>query len=201
MIDIKKAEFVTSAVNSSQYPRDEFSHVAMVGKSNVGKSSLINAITNRNKLARVSSQPGKTRLINFFLINDAFYLVDLPGYGFARVSKTEKEKWGVMINEYLEKTPNLKCMILILDIRHDPTAEDKQMAEWIRYYQVPVVLAVSKSDKLGKTRVKPQAAKIRKQLGFSGDIPVVPYSAVTKQGVEELLEKLDRYIIPPPPQD
>lgn len=106
-----------------------------------------------------------------------------------------------MINEYLEKTPNLKCMILILDIRHDPTAEDKQMAEWIRYYQVPVVLAVSKSDKLGKTRVKPQAAKIRKQLGFSGDIPVVPYSAVTKQGVEELLEKLDRYIIPPPPQD
>lgn len=193
-MEIKKAEFTTSAVNASQYPGDILPHIAMVGKSNVGKSSLINAMTNRTKLARVSGQPGKTRLINFFLVNDSFYLVDLPGYGFARVSKSEKESWGSMINDYFKKAAHLKCIILIIDIRHDPTAEDMQMAEWIRYYQVPVLLAASKSDKLGKTRIKPQAARIRKQLGFTGDVPVIPYSAVSKQGMEDLLQQLDHYL-------
>ena len=193
---IKKAEFVKSAVNASQYPQDELPHFAMVGKSNVGKSSLINALTNQNKLAKISSQPGKTRLINFFLINDSFYLVDLPGYGFAKVSQAEKTGWGNMINEYLEKSPQLKCLIMLLDIRHDPTADDRQMAEWIRYYQVPVILAASKSDKLGKTRIKPQAVKLRKQLGFDDSVPIIPYSAVSKSGIEELLSALDSYLQP-----
>jgi len=193
---IKKAEFVKSAVNASQYPQDELPHFAMVGKSNVGKSSLINALTNQNKLAKISSQPGKTRLINFFLINDSFYLVDLPGYGFAKVSQAEKMGWGNMINEYLEKSPQLKCLIMLLDIRHDPTADDRQMAEWIRYYQVPVILAASKSDKLGKTRIKPQAVKLRKQLGFDDSVPIIPYSAVSKSGIEELLSALDSYLQP-----
>ena len=193
-MEIKKAEFETSAVNAAQYPQNDYPHVAMVGKSNVGKSSLINAMTNRNKLARVSGQPGKTRLINFFRINDTFYLVDLPGYGFARVAGPEKERWGAMINEYLKKVPRLKCMILIVDIRHDPTAEDRQMAEWIRYYRIPVLLAVSKSDKLGKTRVKPRAAQIRRQLGFSDEVPVISYSAVSGYGMEDLLNQLDIFL-------
>ncbi|HHY83513.1 MAG TPA: YihA family ribosome biogenesis GTP-binding protein [Clostridiales bacterium] len=191
---IRKAEFVKSAANASQYPQDGLPHFAMVGKSNVGKSSLINALTNNSKLAKISSQPGKTRLINFFLVNDSFYLVDLPGYGFARVSQNEKAAWGKMINEYFEKAAPINCLIMILDIRHDPTADDKQMAEWIRYYQMPVILAASKSDKLGKTRIKPQAVQLRKQLGFSEDIPIVPYSAVSKTGLEELLILMDDYL-------
>lgn len=193
-MEITKAEFITSAVNAAGYPQDELPHIAMVGKSNVGKSSLINGLTNRSKLARVSGQPGKTRLINYFLINDRFYLVDLPGYGFARVSKVEKEKWGGMMNEYFADTSQLKCIILIVDIRHNPTAEDKQMAEWIQYYRIPVLLAASKSDKLGKTRIRPQIAQVRKQLGLSEKVPVVPYSAVSRQGLRELLEQLDTFL-------
>jgi GTP-binding protein len=193
-MEIKKAEFVTSAVNAAGYPQDDLPHIAMVGKSNVGKSSLINALTNRSKLARVSGTPGKTRLINFFLINDRFYLVDLPGYGFARVSRTEKEKWGGMMNEYFEDTSRLKCIILIVDIRHNPTEEDKQMAKWIQYYRIPVLLAASKADKLGKTRIKAQIVTVRKLLGFSDKVPIVSYSAVTRQGLKDLLEQLDTFL-------
>lgn len=193
-MEIRKAEFITSAVNVAGYPQDDLPHIAMVGKSNVGKSSLINGLTNQSKLARVSRQPGKTRLINFFRINDSFYLVDLPGYGFARVSKAEKEKWGVMINEYLEKTARLKGIIMIADIRHNPTAEDKQMAEWIQYYGIPVILVASKIDKLAKTRIKPQAAQLRKQLGFSDIVPIIPCSVVTKQGLQELSEQMGSYL-------
>ena len=193
-MEIKKAEFVTSVVKTSAYPQDELPHIAIVGKSNVGKSSLINAMTNQNKLARVSRQPGKTRLINFFLINDKFYLVDLPGYGYARVSKAEQESWGSMMDEYFKLASPLKCIILIVDIRHKPTAEDKQMVEWIKYYRIPVLVVASKADKLGKTRIKPQAAQLRKQLGFSHQVPVVPCSVVSKQGLLELLAELDAYL-------
>lgn len=193
-MDIKKAEFITSAVNATGYPHDGLPQIAMVGKSNVGKSSLINGLTNQNKLARVSGQPGKTRLINFFLINDRFYLVDLPGYGFARVSKSEKKKWGAMMDEYFAKASQLKCIIMIVDIRHKPTAEDKQMAEWIQYHKIPVLLVASKADKLGKTRIKPQAALVRKQLGFSDKVHIVPCSVVSKQGIIELLEHMDSFL-------
>ncbi|MGI6538660.1 MAG: ribosome biogenesis GTP-binding protein YihA/YsxC [Caldicoprobacterales bacterium] len=191
---IKKAEFITSAINTSGYPKDGLSHIAMVGKSNVGKSSLINALTNQKNLARVSGQPGKTKLINFFLINDNFYLVDLPGYGYARVPKAEQKQWAKMINEYFNKANSLKLIIMVIDIRHDPTLEDKQMAEWIRYYDIPVVLVASKSDKLGKTRIKPQAEKLRLLLGFSKEIPIIPCSVLTKKGIMELLNQLEVFL-------
>jgi len=194
---IKKAEFITSAVYAAEYPKDELPHIAMVGRSNVGKSSLINGLTRQKDLAKVSSQPGKTKMINFFLIDDSFYLVDLPGYGFARVSKGEKEKWGAMIEEYFSKSSNLKLIIMIVDIRHNPTSDDIQMAEWIRYNGIPVALVASKADKLGKTRIKPQAALIKKQLGFSNNVPIIPCSVITKQGLNELLLQLDSCVYSP----
>lgn len=192
-MEIKKTEFITSAVSYGQYPQDLRNQIAIVGKSNVGKSSLINAMANHNKLAKVSSQPGKTRLINFFLINEDFYLVDLPGYGFARVSHGEKESWGAMINEYFVKAHQLQAIILVVDIRHSPTRDDLQMAEWIRHYRIPVIIAASKADKLGKTRVKPQAATVLKELGFNKEVSIIPYSAISKQGIEDILSSLDEY--------
>lgn len=187
---ILQAEFVTSAANPSGYPADGLPWCAMVGKSNVGKSSLINSLSNNRKLARISAQPGKTRLVNFYLMNQSFYLVDLPGYGFARVSKEEQRKWGPMMQEFFARAAPLSVITLIVDIRHDPTAEDMQMASWIRHYNIPVILAASKADKLGKTRRKPQCAQIRSKLGFPADTPMAPYSAVSGQGMEDLLEAL-----------
>lgn len=189
-IIIKQAEFVGSAVEATQYPSDGLPLCAMVGKSNVGKSSLINSLVHNRKLARTSGQPGKTRLVNFYRINSAFYLVDLPGYGFAKVSKVEQEKWGTMMKDFFEKSVGLFAIILILDIRHSPTTEDRQVAEWIRHYGIPVLLAASKADKLGKTRLKPQCSQIRSQLGFSEETPIIPYSAVNRRGIEELLMAL-----------
>ncbi len=190
-MEIKKAKFITSAVKPSQYPDDNLPMVAMVGKSNVGKSSLINVLCNNFKLARVSGTPGKTRLVNFFLINEEFYLVDLPGYGFARVSKTEQSSWGKMMEDFFTKAVALKGIILIVDIRHNPTAEDMQMAEWIRYYNVPVVVVASKSDKVGKTKIKPLLKSIKEKLGFDNHVNVVPYSSLTRYGIEDVKDAIE----------
>lgn len=193
---IQKAEFITSAVEPDQYPTDHLPYVALVGKSNVGKSSMINTITNNNKLAKTSSQPGKTRLVNFYKINDAFYLVDLPGYGFARVSKKEKIKWANMIETFLT-TPNLLGIVQLVDIRHNPTSDDMTMINWIKHFNMPLIVLATKADKLGKTRIKPQINKIRKQLELSSEIPLIPFSSETGYGKEDVLEALDQLFTNP----
>ncbi|NLN40701.1 MAG: YihA family ribosome biogenesis GTP-binding protein [Clostridiales bacterium] len=192
-MEILKAEFITSAVEPEQYPTDHLPYVALVGKSNVGKSSMINTITNRTKLAKTSSQPGKTRLVNFYKINDNFYLVDLPGYGFARVSKKEKIKWANMIETFLA-TPNLVGIIHLVDIRHDPTSDDRTMINWIKHFNIPLIVLATKADKLGKTRIKPQINKIQKQLELSTDIPLIPFSSETGYGKEEVLKALGQLV-------
>jgi len=191
---IKKAEFITSAVKKEQYPKENLPCIAMVGKSNVGKSSIINALTNNSKLARTSSQPGKTRLVNFYKINDSFYIVDLPGYGFAKVSQIEKKKWGEMVESFLTSDMNLVSIIHVVDIRHDPTVDDIQMAEWIQHYQIPVIILANKADKLGKTRWKPQMNQIRKCLNLSPDVPILPFSAQNKTGLDSLIDYMEKFV-------
>ncbi len=184
---IKQAAFITSVGLGSAYPEPSPAgmEIAMVGKSNVGKSSLINSLCNNRKLAKVSSSPGKTRLINFFLINQAFYLVDLPGYGFAKAPKAEQQKWGQLIEAYLS-SGRLRHIFLLLDIRHGPTAEDKQMFQWILYYGIPFTLVATKADKLPRHKRAPGAREAARLLGAPP--AALPYSSETREGRAELLE-------------
>ena len=190
---IKKAEFFTSAGAGSAYPAPIQSEIAIVGRSNVGKSSLINHLCGNKKLARTSQTPGKTRVINFYLINDSFFLVDLPGYGFAKASKTEQAKWGSLMEQYLSDG-RVKHIFLLLDIRHEPTAEDRQMYEWIVYYGVPFTLIATKADKIAKTKRKHAAELVAKQLGAAPY--AIPYSVETGDGKEKLLETVGQIVQP-----
>ena len=183
---IKKAVFETSVGLGGTYPESGV-QIAMVGKSNVGKSSLINSLCNNFKLARISASPGKTRLINFFRINDSFHLVDLPGYGFAKAPKTEKEKWGQLMEDYLS-SGRLTHIFMLIDIRHAPTAEDKQMFEWIIYYGVPFTLIATKSDKLARSK-RQQAANIAAKL-LGAPPYAIPYSSENAEGREEVLKRI-----------
>lgn len=184
------------AVAPEQYPADIRPEVAFVGRSNVGKSSLINALMNRKALARVSGQPGKTRTINFYNIDNAMYFVDLPGYGYAKAPKSEKEKWGGMIEKYLQGREQLRGIVLLLDIRHPPSALDLQMYEWLAYYGFPMVCVLTKLDKLNRSQVPKHVATIRKELGISSDNSglLIPFSSETKQGRDELLEVIGNLI-------
>ncbi|MBQ7112761.1 MAG: YihA family ribosome biogenesis GTP-binding protein [Clostridia bacterium] len=183
---IKKAAFETSVGLGGTYPESGV-QIAMVGKSNVGKSSLINSLCNNFKLARISASPGKTRLINFFRINDSFHLVDLPGYGFAKAPKTEKEKWGQLMEDYLS-SGRLTHIFMLIDIRHAPTAEDKQMFEWIIYYGVPFTLIATKSDKLARSKRQQAANTAAKLLGAPPY--AIPYSSENAEGREEVLKRI-----------
>lgn len=194
-MQISKAEFVTSAVTPDQYPKAPFPNIAMVGRSNVGKSSLINYVCNNFKLARTSGTPGKTRLINFYNVNDNLFLVDLPGYGFAQVFKQEQKKWGEMIETYLSQTQKLALIILLVDIRHSPTTGDIQMVEWIRYYGYPFVIVATKADKIGKSRWNLQADKIRTTLNIPKIVPVIPFSSQARLGREKLLATIEESIL------
>lgn len=188
---IKKAEFITSAARPQQYPPAGVREIAFAGRSNVGKSSLINLIVGRKALAKVSSSPGKTRTINFFNINDEFRIVDLPGYGFAKVSKAEQESWGKMMETYLSKREDLAGVILLVDSRHEPTAQDVQMYEWLQYYGLSGAVAATKTDKISRNELNRNISVIRKKLAMDPEDVVIPVSSLKRTGVDELSELMD----------
>jgi len=190
-MEIKQSEFITSAVKPDQYPTDNRLEIAFVGRSNVGKSSLINSLTNRRKLVKVSRTPGKTRLVNFFLINNDFYFVDLPGYGYAKVSRVEKESWGAFIETYLVNRSQLKRIILLVDCRHKPTDDDKLMYNFIKHYGYDCTVVATKTDKLTKNELRKNIAMLKKELDLSGEDELLTYSSLNKQGKEELLENIE----------
>lgn len=185
---IRKAEIACVAATKEQYPTEGYPEVAFAGRSNVGKSSLINTLVNRRSLARTSSTPGKTRTINFYNINDAIYLVDLPGYGYAKVSKEEKKKWSGMIEGYLNNRQELKTVILLVDIRHEPTNDDKLMLEWMRNSGKDVVVVATKADKLSKNEMMKHVPMVKKALKLTPNDKFIAFSSQTKQGKEELWE-------------
>ena len=194
---IKSAEFMTSAVRPQQYPAPDLPEFAFAGRSNVGKSSLINTLVSRRKLVQTSSAPGKTRLINFFRVNEAFMLVDLPGYGYARVSEVERRKWRPMIEQYLSGRESLKAVVVILDIRRTPNEEDAQLLNWLDRQEIPSVLIVTKTDKLSKTSQAKQRALISAALEVEPD-ELVLFSAKTRQGRQELWRILVDLATAPP---
>ncbi len=179
---IKKSKFMTSAVTESQYLDSELPEIAVVGRSNVGKSSLINLLLNRKNLARTSSTPGKTQLINFFDIDGKFTLVDLPGYGYARVSKEQKKSWGKIIETYLKKRKNLLEVILLVDLRHKPTTEDIEMYHWIKSYGFNGIVIATKCDKIAKSKYKKHIDIIKKALDIENDSLIVPTSTLSRYG-------------------
>ncbi|MFV3014034.1 ribosome biogenesis GTP-binding protein YihA/YsxC [Clostridium botulinum] len=189
-MEIKKAEFVISAVKKGQYPEDGRPEVAFVGRSNVGKSTLINTLTNRRKLVKVSSTPGKTRLINFFVINDNMYFVDLPGYGYAKVSKREKENWGYIMEQYLVERDQLKKIVLLVDSRHKPTSDDINMYNWIKHYNYEVLVVGTKLDKLKRNDINKNKKIIRDTLKMDKDDKILLISSLSKEGKEEVLEQI-----------
>ena len=176
---------------TSKLPDTNRPEVAFAGKSNVGKSSLINGLMNRKSLARTSAQPGKTQTINFYNINEAMYLVDLPGYGYAKVSQSEKEKWGKMIERYLKKSKMLKCIFLLIDIRHDPSANDKLMYDWIVSNGYKPVIIATKLDKINRSQVQKHVKMVREGLGMEKDGIIIPFSAETKQGRDEIWDLIE----------
>jgi GTP-binding protein len=189
-MEIKQSEFIISAVKPVQYPTDNRVEYAFVGKSNVGKSSLINTITNRRKLVKVSGTPGKTRLINFFLINNEFYFVDLPGYGYAKVAKVEKAKWGRMIEDYLISRPQLQKVALLVDVRHKPTQDDIMMHQWIKHFGYEVVIVATKQDKLNRAELLKSNKVIRETLALDDSEEIINFSSLKKTGIKELLANM-----------
>ena len=188
---VTQAEIVISAVQQSQYPEDNLPEIVLLGRSNVGKSSFINTLIQRKGLARTSSQPGKTQTMNFYKINDAFYFVDMPGYGYAKVSKKEREKWGVMIEEYLQKRENMVLVLLLVDSRHEPTEDDRLMYDWLTYYGLDPVIIATKADKISKVRQKKAVDNIFNTVRPRKRSDVILFSAATKMGKDEAWEVIE----------
>ena len=191
---VKKAELETVAVKKKGYPEDNLPEIAFAGRSNVGKSSLLNLITNRKNLARVSGAPGKTRTINFYRINDAFRIVDLPGYGYAKISKSVSENWGEMMEEYFQNRQGLKKVVQLVDIRHAPSAQDVQMYEYLRHYGLDGLVVATKADKVSRNEMQKCIRTIRTVLKLEPDDLVIPVSALKKQGHDNLLGEIEKLV-------
>ncbi len=193
---IKNVNLETVCGITSKIPDNPYREVAFAGKSNVGKSSLINALMNRKALARTSAQPGKTQTINFYNVNDAMYLVDLPGYGYAKASEEVKAKWGKMIENYLHTSKQLKAVFLLIDIRHAPSNNDKMMYEWMVYQGFAPILIATKLDKIKRSQIQKQIKLIREGLNVQPGTTIIPFSAETKQGRDEIWELIDSLVLP-----
>ena len=191
---IKSAELETVCGITSKLPDTDRPEVAFAGKSNVGKSSLINGLMNRKALARTSAQPGKTQTINFYHVNDAFYLVDLPGYGYAKVSVELKEKWGKLVERYLQESKQLRAVFLLIDIRHEPGANDQRMYEWIVHQGYDPIIIATKLDKINRSQVQKHLKMVRSGLGAKPETRILPYSAITKQGREEIWDLMEELL-------
>lgn len=190
---IHKAELVISAVDKSQYPKDDLPEIALAGRSNVGKSSFINKMIGRKNLVHTSSKPGKTRTLNFYRINDRFYFVDVPGYGYAKVSKKEREKWGRMMEDYFETRKNLRAVVLIIDSRHLPTTDDLQMYEYATYLNIPLIIIATKVDKISKNKWNKNVHDIKKAFQ-APEAPIIPFSAVTGMNKDKVWSELEKYM-------
>ena len=191
---INSVNLETIAVRRSQYPTDNKPEFLLVGRSNVGKSSFINTIIGRKNYAKTSSNPGKTQTINFYLVNDEFYLVDAPGYGFANLSKAKQKKFGLMMEDYLINRPNLKCVFMLIDFRNKPSNDDLMMYNFLKYYKLPVVIVATKTDKIGVTLQQKQRSLILNDLALVVGDEFVMFSNVTKAGKKEITEKIERTI-------
>ena len=191
---IKNPKFEISAVRENQYPKNGLPEVVLVGKSNVGKSSFINTMINRKKLARTSSEPGKTRQLNFYNMDDKFYFVDLPGYGYSKMSKKEQEQVGKFIEEYLFNRKQIALIIFLVDIRHFPTANDRLMYDYVIRSGLPCMILANKADKIAVTKVSDIASQLQKTLNPIGDIPTYPFSSERKIYMEDVWNEIEKYI-------
>ena len=192
-INVQKAEFILSAVSPKTFRKDGLPQVAFAGRSNVGKSSVINRLLQRKNFARVGAAPGKTIHINYFLIDSAFYLVDLPGYGYAKVSKSERDRWGRLMESYFAHPELMTLGVMIVDSRHKPTADDVTMAGWFKSTECNLVIVANKIDKLKKSEIEPNMQRIRETLELDDSVPVIPFSAEKGNGRDELLGKIMEY--------
>lgn len=187
---VQYAEIEISAVSKEQYPETGFPEIALAGRSNVGKSSFINTMVNRKKLARISGKPGKTRTLNFFNIEQRLFFVDVPGYGYAKVSKTEQKKWGKMMEEYFSSRKELRLTILLVDLRHKPTQQDRQMYDFLKFYDLPVLVVATKTDKVKKGKQNKQKNEIIRTLELEEEDDIVLFSSATKHGKEKVWNKI-----------
>lgn len=194
-MEVHNVALETVAGRTDQLPDTDKVEIAFAGKSNVGKSSLINSLINRKALARTSGQPGKTQTINFYNVEDQVYFVDLPGYGYAKVSKQDRERWGKFIESYLHKSIKLKLIVLLLDIRHEPSANDKMMYDWIVFQGFRPLIVATKMDKLKRSQIQKHVKMIKQGLNITNESKVIPFSATTKQGKDEIWEVFDQLIV------
>jgi ribosome biogenesis GTP-binding protein YsxC/EngB len=193
-MNVHSAEIVISAVSPAQYPETDLPEIALAGRSNVGKSSFINTLINRKNLARTSSKPGKTQTLNFYLIEEALHFVDVPGYGYAKVSKTERAKWGKMIETYMTQRENLRAVVSLVDLRHAPSQEDIQMYQFLKYYDIPVIVVATKADKIPRGKWNKHESIVKKALEFDPSDDFVMFSSVTKMGKDEAWQAIEKAI-------